>query len=40
MATGVVVGLFLPLVGIPLVGFVLLDALVTAARVHRADPAG
>ncbi|MFT2707607.1 PepSY-associated TM helix domain-containing protein [Clavibacter zhangzhiyongii] len=40
VATGVVVGLFLPLVGIPLVGFVLLDALVTAARVHRADPAG
>jgi hypothetical protein len=33
---GVGVGLFLPLVGIPLVGFVLLDALITAARVHRA----
>ena len=38
VAVGVVVGLFLPLVGIPLVGFVLLDALLTAARVHRAAP--
>ncbi|MFT7766992.1 PepSY-associated TM helix domain-containing protein [Clavibacter tessellarius] len=38
VAVGVGVGLFLPLVGIPLVGFVLLDALVTAARVHRAAP--
>ncbi|MDO4100055.1 PepSY-associated TM helix domain-containing protein [Clavibacter michiganensis] len=36
VAVGVGVGLFLPLVGIPLVGFVLLDALITAARVHRA----
>ncbi|MDA3806263.1 PepSY domain-containing protein [Clavibacter sp. CT19] len=38
VAVGLGVGLFLPLVGIPLVGFVLLDALVTAARVHRATP--
>ena len=38
VAVGVGVGLFLPLVGIPLVGFVLLDALLTAARVHRAAP--
>ncbi|PPF52430.1 peptidase [Clavibacter michiganensis] len=40
VAVGVGVGLFLPLVGIPLVGFVLLDALITAARAHRgSDPA-
>ncbi|WP_435094053.1 PepSY-associated TM helix domain-containing protein [Clavibacter michiganensis] len=39
VAVGVGVGLFLPLVGIPLVGFVLLDALITAARVHRAGAA-
>jgi uncharacterized iron-regulated membrane protein len=36
VAVGLGVGLSLPLVGIPLVGFVLLDALITAARVHRA----
>jgi hypothetical protein len=29
-----------PLVGTPLVGSVLLDALITAARVHGADTAG
>lgn len=39
VAVGVGVGLFLPLVGIPLVGFVLLDALITAARTHRGGAA-
>ncbi|OUE24204.1 PepSY-associated TM helix domain-containing protein [Clavibacter michiganensis] len=40
VAVGVGVGLFLPLVGIPLVGFVLLDAMITAARAHRAGAEG